>query len=55
MKKEKSNIKNLRMIHVRLTPETHRQLRVHVAGLDTSIQEWVASLIEKELNKKKAS
>ncbi len=35
-----------RMIHVRLSADTHRLLRIRVADLDTKIQDWVAELIE---------
>jgi len=38
-----------RTIIVRLTPETHKALRVKVAEEDTSIQKWVEELIEREL------
>ncbi len=38
-----------RMIHVRLSLETHRLLRIRVADLDTSIQDWVAALIQETL------
>jgi len=44
-----------RMIHIRLKAETHRRLRVHVAELDRSIQDWVANLIEEELDSVEAS
>jgi len=40
-----------RMIHVRLSPDTHRLLRIRVADLDTKIQDWVASLIEEALER----
>jgi hypothetical protein len=43
-----------RMIHIRLPEDTHRRMRVHVAELDTTIQHWVASLVEKELSKDQA-
>lgn len=42
-----------RMIHVRLDSVLHRQLRVKVAELDTSIQQWVLELIDNELNPRK--
>lgn len=42
-----------RMIHIRLPEELHRQLRVRVAELDTTIQDWVAKLIETVLNRVK--
>jgi predicted HicB family RNase H-like nuclease len=38
-----------RLIHVRLPEAVHRALRVHVAAQDTSIQDWVAALIAREL------
>jgi predicted HicB family RNase H-like nuclease len=38
-----------RPIIVRLSPATHRALRVRVAEEDTSIQRWVESLIERAL------
>ena len=38
-----------RNIIVRLSIETHKALRIRVAEEDTSIQKWVAALIEKEL------
>jgi predicted HicB family RNase H-like nuclease len=38
-----------RPIIVRLSPDTHRALRIRVAEEDTSIQKWVEALIEREL------
>jgi hypothetical protein len=38
-----------RLIHVRLPGDLHRSLRIHVAANDTSIQDWVAALIAREL------
>jgi predicted HicB family RNase H-like nuclease len=43
----------VRMVHVRLSPELHKELRVRVAEEDTSIQDWVAALIERELKRGK--
>jgi len=40
-----------KMIHVRLPVDIHRRLRIRVAEEDTSIQEWVADLIIKTLEK----
>lgn len=40
-----------RMIHVRLSADTHRLLRIRVAALDTNIQDWVAALIEAALER----
>jgi predicted HicB family RNase H-like nuclease len=39
------------MIHVRLSAEMHKKLRVRAAELDTSIQNLVESLIGKALNR----
>jgi predicted HicB family RNase H-like nuclease len=44
-----------RTIIVRLDPETHKALRVRVAENDTSIQQWVEVLVERELGIKKSS
>jgi hypothetical protein len=42
-----------RMIHVRLTEEIHQKLRMRVAELDTTIQEWVAALVKHQLGLKR--
>jgi predicted HicB family RNase H-like nuclease len=42
-----------RTIIIRLDPETHRALRIRVAEQDTSIQQWVEALVERELGIKK--
>jgi len=39
-----------RLVHVRVSEVIHRALRIHVASEDTSIQTWVAALIERELS-----
>ena len=36
-----------RMVHVRLDPDLHRRLRMIVAAEDTSVQEWMAQVVEK--------
>ena len=38
-----------RTIIVRLSPDTHKALRIKVAEEDTSIQKWVEALVEREL------
>ncbi len=43
-----------RMIHIRLSKDTHRGLRIRVAEEDTSMQDWVSTLIERELGIKKS-
>ena len=35
------------MVHVRIDPGLHRRLRVVVAAEDTSIQDWLARIVEK--------
>lgn len=40
-----------RLVHIRLKAESHRRLRIQVAEEDTSIQEWVSALIERELDR----
>lgn len=36
-----------RMVHVRLDPDLHRRLRMIVAAEDTSVQDWLARVVEK--------
>lgn len=38
-----------RKIHIRLSEDTHRQLRIRCAELDITIQGYVAGLIEDSL------
>lgn len=38
-----------RTVIVRISPATHRALRIKVAEEDTSIQAWLEQLIEREL------
>ena len=35
-----------RMVHIRVSPELHRRLRLIVAAQDTSLQEWIAQTLE---------
>lgn len=49
MSRAKSIENRDRMIHVRLSDSTHKRLRVHVAESETTIQDWVKALIEKQL------
>jgi plasmid stability protein len=51
MAEEKEGTEKIRMIHIRLPEETHKRLRVRVAELDTTIQDWVATLIQKVLDR----
>jgi predicted HicB family RNase H-like nuclease len=49
--KSKPNPKNERMIHIRLSQDVHKRLRIRAAELDTSIQEWVAQTVIRELDR----
>jgi predicted HicB family RNase H-like nuclease len=49
MADEMRDTESARTIIVRLTPETHKALRIQVAEEDTSIQKWVEALIERAL------
>lgn len=51
MKKE-SKTEKKRMIHIWLTEDVHRKLRIRAAELDITIQEFVQAVIEKALSKK---
>ena len=42
-----------RMIHIRLSEDLHKLLRIRAAELDTTIQDWVATLIGRELGQKR--
>ena len=39
-----------RMVHVRLTEELHKRLRIRAAESDMTLQDWVAMAIRKELD-----
>lgn len=39
-----------RMVHVRLTEELHKRLRIRAAENDTTLQDWVATAIKNELD-----
>lgn len=39
-----------RMVHVRLTEELHKRLRIRAAESDMTLQDWVAMVIRKELD-----
>jgi predicted HicB family RNase H-like nuclease len=40
-----------RMIHIRLSGEVHRRLRIRAAELDTTIQDWVSETVARELDR----
>jgi len=39
------------MVHVRLTEELHKRLRIRAAENDTTLQDWVAMAIKNELDR----
>lgn len=47
---QEGGAETLRLLSIRVTPSTHRRLRIRVAEEDKSIQQWVESLIERELS-----
>jgi predicted HicB family RNase H-like nuclease len=49
MPEEIRDTESARTVIVRLTPGTHKALRIKVAEEDTSIQKWVEALVEREL------
>jgi len=51
MSKKNNGKRDGRMIHVRLPEEVHKRLRIKVAELDTTIQDWVAAALTKELER----
>lgn len=38
------------MVHVRLTEDLHKRLRIRAAENDTTLQDWVAMAIKNELD-----
>jgi len=40
----------MRKIHIRLLPDLHRRLRIRCAELDTTIQDFVVDLLERDLD-----
>jgi predicted HicB family RNase H-like nuclease len=53
-KREKENKEGeARLLHIRVSEEIHKRLRIRAAELDTSMQDVVEQMIERELGKKK--
>lgn len=50
---QKDNLKQAktRMVHVRLSEELHKRLRIRAAESDTTLQDWVAMAIKNELDR----
>jgi len=41
----------IRMVHVRLTEDVHKKLRIRAAETDMTLQDWVAIAIKNELDR----
>ncbi|MGA2465003.1 MAG: toxin-antitoxin system HicB family antitoxin [Thermodesulfobacteriota bacterium] len=52
MKKREKKSESERLIHIRLSEEVHKRLRIRAAELDITMQKLVEQMIEKELGKK---
>ncbi len=50
MKNDYQKETKTRMVHVRLPEELHKRLRIQAAERDTTLQDWVAAAIQKELD-----
>jgi len=51
MNKDNFKRPEARMVHVRLTEELHKRLRIRAAEDDTTLQDWVAMAIKNELDR----
>lgn len=51
MPRKKLPVKQERMIHVRLTGDLHKKLKIEVAHKGQTIQDWVSRLIDKNLSR----
>ena len=54
MKETQQKKSNTRMIHVRIPDDLHKRLRIRAAESDTTMQDWVAMAIRKELDRQDA-
>ena len=54
MKETQQKKSNTRMIHVRIPDDLHKRLRIRAAESDTTMQDWVAIAIRKELDRQAA-
>lgn len=55
MPRKKLPEKRERMIHIRLTDDLHKRLKVEIAHNQQTIQDWVTELIEHRLLKTKTN
>lgn len=47
----KKDIRSGRMIHIRVSEELHKQMRVRAAEVDITMQDWVVNAITKTLRR----
>ncbi len=40
----------MRRLSIYVEPELYKRVKVHVAGLDLNLSEWVSALLERELS-----
>lgn len=52
MEKREKKSENERLMHIRVSEEVHKRLRIRAAELDITMQKLVEQMIEKELGKK---
>ena len=52
MKKREKKRESERLMHIRLSEEVHKRLRIRAAELDITMQKLVEQMIEKKLGKK---
>ena len=51
MRNDNTKRPKARMVHVRLTEDLHKRLRIRAAENDTTLQDWVAMAIKNELDR----
>ncbi len=48
--KKKAYVRSFKMIYIRLANDVHRKLKMETVKQATTIQKWVAKLIEEKLS-----
>lgn len=51
MKENLQNPPKMRMIHVRISEDLHKRLRIRAAETEVTMQDWVAMAIKNELDR----
>jgi len=52
--KENQKKPKTRMIHVRISEDLHKRLRIRAAETEVTMQDWVQAAIKKELDRQEA-